>query len=380
MKLQEYQSKVLFTMFNIPIPNGRIATTATEVKQISMELGGKVIIKAQVLVGGRGKAGGVRLAKTIDEAEEYARQILGMELKGLPVRKVLVEEAVLIEKEIYLSISNDRNSQKPVLMASSSGGMDIEEVSRTDPEKIIKKIIDPLLGLRDYQLRDLANNIDLDRSLWHDFSEIIRNLWRVYIECDASLVEINPLVVASEGRLFALDAKIILDDNALFRHANLADLRDKDDESDAELEGRKIGVSFIRMDGNIGCLVNGAGLAMATMDIIKNMNGEPANFLDIGGGATAKKVKESLRLILSDKNVKAILVNVFGGITRCDEVAKGILGAGEAIKTNIPIVVRLVGTNDEEGLKLLSGSRFIPARSLSEAASIAIRKASEVQA
>ena len=239
MKLQEYQSKVLFTMFNIPIPNGRIATTATEVKQISMELGGKVIIKAQVLVGGRGKAGGVRLAKTIDEAEEYARQILGMELKGLPVRKVLVEEAVLIEKEIYLSISNDRNSQKPVLMASSSGGMDIEEVSRTDPEKIIKKIIDPLLGLRDYQLRDLANNIDLDRSLWHDFSEIIRNLWRVYIECDASLVEINPLVVASEGRLFALDAKIILDDNALFRHANLADLRDKDDESDAELEGAK---------------------------------------------------------------------------------------------------------------------------------------------
>jgi succinyl-CoA synthetase beta subunit len=380
MKLQEYQSKVLFTMFNIPIPNGRIATTATEVKQISMELGGKVIIKAQVLVGGRGKAGGVRLAKTIDEAEEYARQILGMELKGLPVRKVLVEEAVSIEKEIYLSISNDRNSQKPVLMASSSGGMDIEEVSRTDPEKIIKKIIDPLLGLRDYQLRDLANNIDLDRSLWHDFSEIIRNLWRVYIECDASLVEINPLVVASEGRLFALDAKIILDDNALFRHANLADLRDKDDESDAELEGRKIGVSFIRMDGNIGCLVNGAGLAMATMDIIKNMNGEPANFLDIGGGATAKKVEESLRLILSDKNVKAILVNVFGGITRCDEVAKGILGAGEAIKTNIPIVVRLVGTNDEEGLKLLSGSRFIPARSLSEAASIAIRKASEVQA
>ncbi len=380
MKLQEYQSKVLFTMYNIPIPNGRIAETAQEVRQISAELGGKVIIKAQVLVGGRGKAGGVRIAKTSDEAEDFANQILKMEIKGLPVRKVLVEEAVSIEKEIYLSISNDRNSQKPILMASSAGGVDIEEVSRLTPEKITKRVIDPLLGLRDYQLRDVAINIDLDRSYWQNFSEIVNNLWRVYVECDASLVEVNPLVLTSDRRLFALDAKIILDDNALFRHANLAELRDKGEESGAELDGRKIGVSFIRMNGNIGCLVNGAGLAMATMDIIKNMGGEPANFLDIGGGATADKVADSLRLILCDDNVKAVLINVFGGITRCDEVAMGVLNAYKVIKIDKPIVVRLVGTNDEEGLKILSGTNLIPAKSLMEAARIAVKEASEVQA
>jgi len=378
MKLQEYQSKILFTMYGIPVPNGRIAESISEVKQISEELGGMVVIKAQVLTGGRGKAGGVRIAKTISEAEEYAGQILGNKINGLLVRKVLVDEIVSIDKEIYLSIANDRNTQKPVLMASSFGGMEIEEVSRNNPERIIKRVIDPLLGLRDYQLRDVAINIDLDRSYWQDFSNIINQLWKVYVDSDASLVEINPLVIKSEKKLIALDAKIVLDDNALFRHPNLSDFRDINAEPPTEIQGRKIGVSFIKMDGNIGCLVNGAGLAMATMDIIKELGGEAANFLDIGGGANSKKVEDSLRLILSDEKVKAILINVFGGITRCDEVAKGILSAFNEIKTKIPIVVRLVGTNDEEGLRLLQGSDLIPAKSLREAAEIAVRMAGEV--
>ncbi|PKN99874.1 MAG: ADP-forming succinate--CoA ligase subunit beta [Chloroflexi bacterium HGW-Chloroflexi-4] len=380
MKLQEYQSKILFTMYGIPVPNGRIAESISEVKQISEELGGMVVIKAQVLTGGRGKAGGVRIAKTISEAEEYAGQILGNKINGLLVRKVLVDEIVSIDKEIYLSIANDRNTQKPVLMASSFGGMEIEEVSRNNPERIIKRVIDPLLGLRDYQLRDVAINIDLDRSYWQDFSNIINQLWKVYVDSDASLVEINPLVITSEKKLIALDAKIVLDDNALFRHPNLSDFRDKNAEPPTEIQGRKIGVSFIKMEGNIGCLVNGAGLAMATMDIIKELGGEAANFLDIGGGANAKKVEDSLRLILSDEKVKAILINVFGGITRCDEVARGILSAFKELQTKIPVVVRLVGTNDEEGLHLLEGSELIPAKSLHEAAAIAVRKAAEVAA
>jgi succinyl-CoA synthetase beta subunit len=377
MKLQEYQSKILFTMYGIPVPNGRIAESVDEIKQICEELGGRVVIKAQVLSGGRGKAGGVRVAKTIEEAEEYAGQILGKEINGLPVRKVLVDEMVSIDKEIYLSIANDRNSQKPLLMASSFGGMDIEEVSRGNPEKIVKRVIDPLLGLRDYQLRDVAINIDLDRAYWQEFSTIINQLWKVYVDCDATLVEINPLVITSEKRLSALDAKIVLDDNALFRHPNLSDFRDIHAEPPTEIQGRKIGVSFIKMDGNIGCLVNGAGLAMATMDIITELGGEAANFLDIGGGANAKKVEDSLRLILEDEKVKSILINVFGGITRCNEVAKGILSAFKEIHTKIPIVVRLVGTNDEEGLRLLQGTDLIPAKSLYEAATIAVRKAAE---
>ncbi|KAF0110742.1 MAG: succinyl-CoA synthetase beta subunit [Chloroflexi bacterium] len=375
MKLHEYQSKILFTMYGIPIPNGRIANSAKEVRQISDELGGKVVIKAQVLVGGRGKVGGVRIAKSSDEAEEFANQILSMEIKGLPVRKVLVDEAVSISQEFYLSIANDRNTQKPVLMASSSGGVEVEDVALKTPERIIKRTIDPLLGLRDYQLRDVAINIDLDRMYWQEFGEIINGVWKVYVECDATLVEINPLVITADKRLLALDAKIILDDNALFRHPSLAELRDKDAESGPEIKGRAFGVTFIKMEGNIGCLVNGAGLAMATMDIIKTLGGDAANFLDIGGGATAEKVAASLRLILEDQNVKAILINVFGGITRCDEVAKGLMTAYNEVKPEIPIIVRLVGTNDEEGLRLLRGSSLIPAETLVEAATIAVQKA-----
>lgn len=378
MKLQEYQSKVLFTMYNIPTPDSRVAETVADVMKFCEIFGGKAIIKAQVLVGGRGKAGGVKLARSMDEAEEYANQILGMEIKGFLVRKVLVEQAVSIEKEIYISISNDRNTQKPVLMASSSGGMDIEEVARNTPEKITRRIIDPLLGLRDYQIRDVAINIDLDRSDWLAFSEIVRNLWRLYVECDSTLVEVNPLAITSDGTISALDAKIVLDDNALFRHKNLAELREFETDPGLEQESSKIGVSFIRMDGNIGCLVNGAGLAMATMDIIKEMGGEPANFLDIGGGASANKVAGSMRLILRDPKVRSILVNVFGGITRCDIVAKGIMIACEELKVNVPVVVRLIGTNDEEGLALLQGTGLIPAKSLVEAARVAVQKAREV--
>ncbi len=377
MKLHEYQSKVLFTMYNIPIPNGRVAETAKEVKHICGELGGKIVIKAQVLVGGRGKAGGVRIAKNADEAEEFAHEILAMKIKNLPVHKVLAEEAVSISKEIYLSISNDRISQKPILMASSAGGVDIEEVSISNPEKITRRVIDPLLGLRDYQLRDVAINIDLDRAHWQTFGEIVDGLWRLYVESDATLVEINPLVITSDERMIALDAKIVVDDNALFRHPNLVELRDAEAENGPEQAGRKFGVSFIQMDGNIGCLVNGAGLAMATMDIISTLGGKAANFLDIGGGATAAKVAASLRLILADNKVKTILINVFGGITRCDEVAKGVMKACNEININIPIVVRLVGTNDEEGLRILSGGTLIPARSLQEAARLAIQKAAE---
>ena len=377
MRLQEYQSKTLFTMYNIPIPNGRIAESVREVKQISEELGEAVVIKAQVLTGARGKAGGIRMAKSSQEAEIIANEMLGKVINGYVTKKVLVDQFVSIEKEIYLSIANDRINQKPVLMASSFGGMDIEEISIVSPEKIVKRIIDPLLGLRDYQLRDVAINIDLERSYWQQFGEIIKNLWRVYVDCDATLVEVNPLVITKDGELCALDAKIIMDDNALFRHPSLADFHDKDAESPAEFEARKAGLSYVKMGGNIGCMVNGAGLAMATMDILESLGGKAANFLDIGGGANAQKVEDALKLILDDPQVKSILINVFGGITRCDEVAKGILNVCKEVELHVPIVVRLVGTHDLEGLDMLEGSPLIPARSLLKAAKIAVNKAAE---
>ncbi len=368
MKLHEYQSKQIFDKYGIPIPKGRVAATATEARQIAEELGGRVVIKSQVLVGGRGKAGGIRLAKSPKEAEEVATQILGMEIKGLPVRKVLVDPAANIEQEIYLGITNDRAARRPVFMSSAAGGVEIEEVARTNPEKIIKVHIDPLLGLRDYQARDIAIGIDLPKEYWKQFGEICQGLWRVYVECDATLAEINPLVILKEKALMALDGKMLLDDNALFRHPDLAEMRDMDEEVAAETEARKYGLSFIKLDGNIGCMVNGAGLAMTTMDIVKLFGGEPANFLDIGGGAGADKVAAALRIILSDKNVKAILFNVFGGITRCDEVAKGILTALAEVKPTIPMVVRLVGTNAEEGRKLLADAHMITAETLADAA------------
>jgi succinyl-CoA synthetase beta subunit len=375
MKLHEYQSKQIFAKYGVPIPKGRVAATANEARQIAEELGGRVVIKSQVLVGGRGKAGGVRVAKSPKEAEEAATQILGMEIKGLPVRKVLVDEAANIDQEIYLGITNDRAARRPVMMASAAGGVEIEEVARTAPEKIIKVHIDPLLGLRDYQANDIALGIDLPHEYWKQFGEITRGLWRAYADCDATLAEINPLVVTKEKSLLALDGKMVIDDNALFRHTDLAEMRDVDEEAAAETEARKYGLSFIKLEGSIGCMVNGAGLAMTTMDIVKLFGGEPANFLDIGGGAGADKVAAALRIILSDKNVKAILFNVFGGITRCDEVAKGILAALSEVKPKIPMVVRLVGTNAEEGQKLLADANMITAETLADAAKKAVAAA-----
>jgi succinyl-CoA synthetase beta subunit len=372
MKLHEYQSKQIFSRYGIPIPRGRVATTADEARAIAHELGGRVVIKSQVLVGGRGKAGGIKLAKDPREAEDLATQILSMEIKGLPVRKVLVDEAANISKEIYLGITNDRSARRPVMMASAAGGVEIEEVARNTPEKIIKSHIDPLLGLKDYQARDIAIGIDLPKLHWKMFNQIAIGLWHAYQDCDATLAEINPLVVTDDNRLLALDGKMLVDDNALFRHADLADLRDLDVEAPAEVEARKYGLSFIKLDGNIGCMVNGAGLAMTTMDIIKLFGGEPANFLDIGGGAGSDKVAAAMKIILTDPNVKAVLLNIFGGITRCDEVARGILVAIDEVKPRVPMVVRLVGTNAEEGLKIISEANMITADTLVDAAKKAV--------
>jgi succinyl-CoA synthetase beta subunit len=372
MKLHEYQSKKIFSRFNIPIPKGRVTTTANEARQIADELGGRVVIKSQVLVGGRGKAGGIRLAKSSKESEELASQILAMEIKGLPVRKVLVDEAANIEKEIYLGITNDRAARKPVLMASSAGGVDIEEIARETPEKIVRAHIDPLMGLREYQARDIAVGIDLPRDQWRTFIQIARGLWEAYQGCDATLAEINPLVITTENQLLAVDGKMIIDDNALYRHPDLAEMRDLDVEEQSEIEARKYGLSYIKLDGDIGCMVNGAGLAMTTMDIIKIFGGEPANFLDIGGGAGADKVAAALRIILTDSKVKSVLINVFGGITRGDEVARGILTALDEIKTDIPMVIRLVGTNSDEGRQILADASMITAETLVEAAQKAV--------
>jgi succinyl-CoA synthetase beta subunit len=377
MKLHEYQSKQIFAKYGIPIPKGRVAATASEAKAIAEELGGRIVIKSQVLVGGRGKAGGVKLAKDPEEAEQFAAQILAMEIKGLPVRKVLVDEAAAIENEIYFSITNDRAARKPVMIASAAGGMEIEEVAAKTPEKIIKIHIDPLLGLRDYQARDIAASIDLPRDYWKDFNKIAISLWQVYKETDASLAEINPLVITKDKRMIALDGKMIIDDNAMFRHADLAEMRDIDEEAPAEVEARKYGLSYIKLDGDIGCMVNGAGLAMTSMDIVKLFGGEPANFLDIGGGAGADKVAAAMRIILSDPNVKAVLFNIFGGITRCDEVARGILTAMKEVKPKVPMVVRLVGTNAEEGRKLLADAKMITAETLADAAKKAVAAAKE---
>jgi len=372
MKLHEYQSKQIFSKYGVPIPKGRVASTAADARQIAEELGGRVVIKSQVLVGGRGKAGGIKLAKTPQEAEEIATQILSMEIKGLPVRKVLVDEAAAIGKEIYLGITNDRAARRPVMMASAAGGVEIEEVARLTPEKIIKVHIDPLLGLKDYQARNIAIGIDLPREHWKLFGQIAMGLWRAYVDCDATLAEINPLVITGDNRLVALDGKMVLDDNASFRHPDLNEMRDLDAEAPSEIEARKYGLSFIKLDGTIGCMVNGAGLAMTTMDIIKLFGGEPANFLDVGGGAGADKVAAAMRIILSDPNVDAVLFNIFGGITRCDEVARGVLAAMDEVKPKVPMVVRLVGTNAEEGRRILESANLITAETLADAARKAV--------
>jgi succinyl-CoA synthetase beta subunit len=375
VKLHEYQSKTIFSKYGIPIPNGSIAETAEQARQIAAQLGKKVVIKSQVLVGGRGKAGGIKVASNPDEAEKLADQILAMTIKGLPVRKVLVDEAINIAKEIYLGIVVDRTAKCATMMGSSAGGMEIEEVARTAPEKIVRVRIDPAHGLQEYQARGLAFAVGIDKSLVRDFVTIAMGLYCSFIENDASLAEINPLVVTSENKLIAADGKIVLDDNALFRHPALEQLRDVDEESPAEAQARKAGLSYVKLDGNIGCMVNGAGLAMATMDVIKFYGGEPANFLDIGGGAKSEKVKAALEIILSDVNVKAVLFNIFGGITRGDEVARGIVEGLKEIKTKVPMVVRIVGTNAEEGRKILADAKMITAATLEEGAQKAVAAA-----
>ncbi len=372
MKLHEHQSKEIFARYGIPTPQGKVAYDAESAREVAKQLGKPVVVKAQVLVGGRGKAGGVKLAKTPDEAEQYAESILGMDIKGLPVRKVLIDPAVSAKAEIYLGIVVDRTKGAPVIMSSSAGGVEIEEVARVSPEKIKRQTIDPVLGLQAYQARALGFEIGLDKKLVGQFAKIALALYRVFVETDASLVEINPLFIAENDTLIAADGKLVIDDSALERHTELEMLRDADEENAAEREARAAGLSFVKLDGNIGCMVNGAGLAMATMDVIKFYGGEPANFLDIGGGAKADKVAAALRIILSDPNVKAVLLNIFGGITRGDEVARGIVEALGQVRTTVPMVTRIVGTNAEEGRQILASANLKTASSLEEGARMAV--------
>lgn len=372
MKLHEYHSKQIFSRYGIPIPRGRVALTASEARQIAEELGNRVVIKSQVLVGGRGKAGGIRVAKNPKEAEDLATAILGMEIKGLPVRKVLVDEAVSFDRELYLGITNDRNLHRPVMIASAAGGVEIEDIARSEPEKIVKVWINPLLGLKDYQTREIASGIDLPHMHWKSFLEIARGLWSAYRDLDASLAEINPLVLTPAGQLIALDAKITLDDSAMYRHPELNELRDLDVEDPSEVEARKYGLSYVKMDGEIGCLVNGAGLAMTVMDMTKFFGGSPANFLDIGGGASAEKVSAAMKIILADPNVKVVMVNIFGGITRCDEVAKGVITVIKQHEKPIPVVVRMIGTNSKDGLAIMEEIKPQVFESMSEASKAAV--------
>ncbi len=372
MNLHEYQSKRVFARYGIPIPKGEVASTPTEAREIAGKLGGKVVVKSQVLVGGRGKAGGIKLAVDKDDAEEKAKAILGMTIKGLTVGKVLVDEAADIKDEIYLGLVIDRARRRVVMMGSSEGGVDIEEVAATMPEKIIKVAIDPCVGFRSYQAMDLATALGIPRELTRSFAQIASGLYTAFVESDASLAEINPLVVTGDGKLLAVDGKMSIDDNALYRHKALAELRDPSEEDPYEVEARRYDLSYVKLDGDIGCMVNGAGLSMATMDMIKLYGGAPANFLDIGGGATSERVAAALRIILSDQNVKTVLINIFGGITRCDEVARGIVTALGEVGVTCPMVVRLVGTNEAEGRAILADAKMETANTLAEAAQKAV--------
>jgi succinyl-CoA synthetase beta subunit len=384
MRLHEYESKRLFAEHGVPIPRGEIAMTPEEARRIAADLG-PVVVKAQVLVGGRGKAGGIRLARTPGEAERTARDILAMKIKGLPVRRVLLDQAASIQQEIFLGIVVDRAASRPVLLASSEGGVEIEEVARTDPRSIQKVQVEPLLGLRGYQTLGLAKRIGLARHHHADFDHICHGLYGAFRSSDARLAEINPLVVTDDDRLLAVDGKVVLDDNGLFRHPELAGQIEHNEETPIERQARKAGLSYVQLDGNIGCMVNGAGLAMATMDIIGHFGGSPANFLDIGGGAMADKVSLGLRLVLAAPGIKAMLVNIFGGMTRCDEVARGIitsLGDLGRATPGTPLVVRLIGTNEAEGRAILASSGFplITTTTLAEAAETVVAAAANVLA
>ncbi len=378
MKIHEYQGKEILRQFGVPVPRGYPAFSVLEATEAAQKLGGPVwVVKAQIHAGGRGKGGGVKVAKTLDDVKKLAGDILGMQLKthqtgpaGQKVRRLYIEDGADIKKELYVSLVTDRASQKVAMIASSEGGMDIEEVAHSSPEKIITELVDPLVGMTEAQARKVAAAIGVPEASHAQAVTLFQNLYRCYMETDASLVEINPLNCDSKGNLVALDAKFNFDSNALFRHPEIVAYRDLDEEDPAEIEASKFDLAYIQLDGNIGCLVNGAGLAMATMDTIKLFGGEPANFLDVGGGATAEKVTEAFKIMLSSPKVKAILVNIFGGIMRCDTIAEGVIAACKAVNLKVPLVVRMKGTNEELGKKMLkeSGLPIISADTMAEAA------------
>ncbi len=377
MKLQEYQAKELLSRYDDAVQLGRVATTPDEAEAYAREIGCPVVVKAQVLVGGRGKAGGIKLAKTPQEARQRAEEILGMEIKGLVVKKVLVVKAVDIESEAYMGLILDRRSKRVVMMVSPEGGVDIEEVAKRTPEKIFKAYIDPFIGLRDYTARYLVERLYDDPELVKKGIQKAKNLYRAFVELGAQLVEINPLVITKQGEMVFVDAKIIIDDNEFVRHPEYESWRDPDEYSREELEAKEAGLSFVKLTGNIGCVVNGAGLAMATMDLIKHYGGEPANFLDVGGSSNPQKVVKALDIITRDPNVKVIMFNIFGGITRCNDIADGLVQALEQFKPKVPIIARLTGTNEEEGRRILAEANIPVFSSMDEVVKEAVRLGSQ---
>ncbi len=377
MKVHEYQGKEVLARYGVAVPRGILITDASEARAAAEELGGKVVVKAQIHAGGRGKGGGVKLAANPDEAVEFAKQILGMTLvtkqtgpEGRLVRRVLIEEALPIDRELYLGIVLDRSEGFPVMMASKFGGMSIEEVAAENPDAILKAHFDPDVGLHPYLSRQLAFGLGLEGDAFKSGVKFMHALAKAYADTDASLFEINPMVTTTDGRVVALDAKASFDDSAMYRHKDLAEMRDLDEEEPLEVEASKYDLNYIKLDGNIGCMVNGAGLAMATMDIIKHCGGEPANFLDVGGDASQERVAAAFRILLSDPSVQGVLVNIFGGIVRCDMVARGVVAAAEEVKLSVPLVVRLEGTNVEEGRRVLaeSGLDLIVGEGMADAA------------
>ncbi|MCL3780882.1 ADP-forming succinate--CoA ligase subunit beta [Prolixibacteraceae bacterium JC049] len=372
MKIHEYQAKELFAQYDIPINEGKVCYTVDEVIETYKSYNMLTVVKAQVHVGGRGKAGGVKLANTLEKATTAANNILGMDIKGHKVEKVLVAKAADIEKEYYVGYINDRNTKSAILMVSKEGGVDIEQVAAETPEKIFRYAIDPAMGMPDYLAREIAFKLFDDIKHVRQAAVIFQKLYKLYVEKDATLAEINPMILTPDEKVLAIDAKMTFDDNALYRHPEIEELREADENEKIELFAKSKGFSFVKLDGDIGCMVNGAGLAMATMDMIKLYGGEPANFLDIGGSSNPQKVVDAMNLLLEDKNVKVVMINIFGGITRCDDVARGLITAMEQIKTDIPVVVRLTGTNDKEGQAILRGTDFHAVETMSEAAQKAI--------
>ena len=380
MKIHEYQAKEIFASYGLPVDKSILCRSVEDAVKAYNQLDSqKVIVKAQVHTGGRGKAGGVKLSDGEIELRKHAAAILGMDIRGFTVDRILVGQAVSIEKEYYVSYVIDRNSKSAILMLSREGGMDIEEVARTTPEKIHKFVIDPAVGVPDYLAREAAFKLFDDMEQVRQAAPIFRKLYRLFVESDASLAEINPLVLTKEGSIMAIDAKMTFDDNALFRHPKIAALKELTDEEKKEQNARDKGFSYVHLGGDIGCMVNGAGLAMATMDMIKLYGGDPANFLDIGGSSNPTKVIEAMKLLLSDKNVKVVLINIFGGITRCDDVASGLLEAFRQIKTHVPIVIRLTGTNEKEGRALLQGTHFHVAETMGDATRMAVELTKQYQ-